>query len=141
MGFRNGDFGMQGDYHGHSHHGEREEKTRVLRKIDAHMMSQMAYLIDLLKAQPDLLNGEGTLFDHTTILFGCGMATGPHSTKNLPLVLAGGGFKLGEHLVLPEAKSERIRASSLLLSIAQNFGLEVDRFGVSSGTLRGLEWG
>jgi hypothetical protein len=140
MGFRSGDFGMQGDYHGHSHHGEREEKTRVLMKIDAHMMSQMAHLIDLLKAQPDTLNGSGTLFDHSAILFGCGMATGPHSTRNLPIVLAGGGFKHGQHLVLPEPKSERLRASNLLLSIAQNQGLEIDRFGNSSGTLPDLEW-
>lgn len=140
MGFRNGDLGMQGDYHGHSHHGEREDKVAVLKRIDAHMMTQLAHLIDLLKAQPDTLNAEGTLFDNTTILFGCGMATGPHSTKNLPLVLAGGGFKHSGHLVLPEPKSERILASNLLLSIAQNFGLEIDRFGNSSGTLRGLEW-
>jgi hypothetical protein len=140
MGFRSGDFGMQGDYHGNSHHGEREEKTSVLMRLDAHMMNQMAYLIDLLKAQPDTINGDGTLFDHSMILFGCGMATGPHSTRNLPLVLAGGGFKLGEHRVLPDPKHQRILASNLLLSMAQNFGLEVDRFGNSSGTLTGLEW-
>jgi hypothetical protein len=140
MGFGNGDFGINGGYHGYSHHGELEEKTQVLKQVDAHMMTQLAHLIDLLKAQPDELNGEGTLFDHTMILFGCGMATGTHSTKNLPLLLAGGGFKLGEHLVLPEEKGQRILASNLLLSMAQNFGLEIDRFGNSSGTLRGLEW-
>ena len=64
----------------------------------------MSYLIDLLKAQEDTING-GTLFDHTSILFGCGMATGPHSTRNLPLLLAGGGFKLGEHMVCPPSES------------------------------------
>jgi hypothetical protein len=99
----------------------------------------MAYLIDLLKAQPDSING-GSLFDHTAILFGCGMATGEHSTRNLPLVLAGGGFKLGEHKVYPEEHGQRIPAANLLLSILQNHGLEIDRFGTSTGTLAGLKW-
>jgi hypothetical protein len=74
------------------------------------------------------------------LLYGCGMATGTHSTKNLPLLLAGGGFKLGDHKVYPEEKSKRIPAANLLLSMAQNFGMEIDRFGTSTGTLRDLEW-
>ena len=80
------------------------------------------------------------LFDHTAILYGCGMAAGTHQTKNLPLVLAGGGFKHGEHKVYPKEDARRVPAANLLLSILQNSGLEIDRFGSSSGTLRGLEW-
>ena len=99
----------------------------------------MAYLIDLLKAQEDVFNG-GTLLDHTAILFGCGMATGTHSTTNLPLVLAGGGFKHGEHKVYPQPDQERVPAANLLLSILQNSGLEIDQFGSSNGSLRGLEF-
>jgi hypothetical protein len=138
-GFANGDFGLQGGYHGFSHHGERPDHTDALQKIESNQIAQMAYLIDLLKAKEDPING-GTLFDHTMILYGCGMATGTHSCKNMPLVLAGGGFKLGEHVVLPEGKFERVKACNLLLSMLQNFGLEVDRFGTSTGTLTGLEW-
>jgi hypothetical protein len=138
-GFVNGDFGLQGGYHGFSHHGERPELVGALKKIESYQISMMAYLIELLKAQEDPING-GRLLDHTSILFGCGMATGTHSTKNLPLVLAGGGFKHGEHKVYPEADGERIPAANLLLSILQNCGLETDRFGTSTGTLRGLEW-
>lgn len=137
-GFINGDFGLQGGYHGFSHHGERPEPVAALKKIEDFQISMMSYLIDLLKAQPDPINGD-TLFDHTHVLFGCGMAKGTHSTKNLPLVLAGGGFKHGEHKVYPEADSQRIPAANLLLSILQNCGLEIDRFGTSSGTLRELE--
>ena len=85
------------------------------------------------------ING-GTLFDHTMILYGCGMATGTHSTRNLPLLLAGGGFRLGEHKAYPEEKGKRLPAANLLLSMLQNYGLEIDRFGSSTGTLRGLEW-
>ena len=138
-GFRNGDFGLKGGYHGLSHHGERETHISALKKIEHNQIAQMSYLIDLLKAQEDPING-GTLFDHTILLFGCGMATGPHSTKNLPLLLAGGGFKLGEHKTYPSKKGKRIPACNLLLSMLQNFGLEIDRFGTSTGTLKGLEW-
>ena len=137
-GFVNGDFGLSGGYHGFSHHGEREKEVAALKAIEGCQVEMMAYLIDLLKAQADPLNG-GTLFDHTTILYGCGMATGQHTTRNLPVLLAGGGFKLGEHRVLPEGKTERLPAANLLLSIAQNFGVEAERFGASTGTLRGLE--
>ncbi|MDB4378784.1 DUF1552 domain-containing protein [Akkermansiaceae bacterium] len=138
-GFANGDFGLNGGYHGFSHHGELAEKTEALKLIEGNQIAQMAYLIDLLKGKEDTLNG-GTLFDHTMILYGCGMATGTHSCKNMPLVLAGGGFKLGEHVVLPEGKFERVKACNLLLSMLQNFGLKVDQFGTSTGTLTGLEW-
>lgn len=138
-GFANGDFGLQGGYHGFSHHGELPEKTAALKLIEGNQIAQMAYLIELLKGKEDTING-GTLFDHTMILFGCGMATGTHSCKNMPLVLAGGGFKLGDHRAMPEGKTERVKACNLLLSMLQNFGLEVDQFGTSTGTLTGLEW-
>ena len=98
----------------------------------------MAYLIELLQQQKDVING-GTLLDHTTILFGCGMATGTHQTRNLPLLLAGGGYQHGEHKVFPEVIG-RTPAANLLLSILQNHGVEADRFGTSSGTLTGLGW-
>lgn len=138
-GFANGDFGLQGGYHGFSHHGELPEKTEALKLIEGNQISQMAYLIDLLKAKEDPING-GSLLDHTMVLFGCGMATGTHSCRNMPLLLAGGGFKLGEHRVMPSQESHRDKACNLLLSMLQNFGLEVDRFGTSTGTLKGLEW-
>ena len=137
-GFANGDFGLQGGYHGFSHHGELPDKTKALKLIEGNQIAQMAYLIDLLKEKEDPING-GTLFDHTMILYGCGMATGTHSCKNMPLLLAGGGFKLGEHKVYPAEKGHRVKACNLLLSMLQNFGLEVDRFGTSTGTLTGLE--
>lgn len=137
-GFQSGDFGLRGGYHGFSHHGEREEEVSALKAIESHQVAMMAHLIALLKAQPDPLNG-GSLFDHTTILYGCGMATGQHTTRNLPVLLAGGGFRLGEHRVLPEGKTERLPAANLLLSILRHFGAEAEQFGTSTGTLAGLE--
>ncbi|MFT5109863.1 MAG: hypothetical protein ACI8XO_005142 [Verrucomicrobiales bacterium] len=138
-GFANGDFGLNGGYHGFSHHGERDEPVAALKKIEGFQIAMMSHLIDLLKAQRDPING-GTLFDHTSILYGCGMAAGTHQTKNLPLVLAGGGFKHGEHKVYPEPDGQRVPAANLLLSILQNSGLEIDRFGSSTSSLTGLDW-
>lgn len=140
-GFMNGDFGLSGGYHGFSHHGNRPDHIDALKAIENNIMRQMSHLIDLLKSKDDVING-GTLLDHTTVMFGCGMATGPHSTRNLPLVVAGGGFKHGEHKVYPDPESaHRVPAANLLLSILQNHGLEIDRFGSSSGTLSDFEWG
>ncbi|MEM7392209.1 MAG: DUF1552 domain-containing protein, partial [Verrucomicrobiota bacterium] len=138
-GFVNGDFGLNGGYHGFSHHGERDEPVAALKKIEGFQIDMMAYLVDLLKAQEDPING-GTLLDHTSILYGCGMAAGTHQTKNLPLVLAGGSYKHGEHKVYPFDDPHRVPAANLLLSILQHSGLEISRFGSSTGPLRGLEW-
>ena len=137
-GFRSGDLGLSGGYHGFSHHGEREKEVAALKLIERNQIAQTTHLVELLKNQEDPING-GTLFDHTMILFGCGMATGQHSTRDLPLLLAGGGFKHGEHKAYPDDKGKRVPAANLLLSMLQNFGLEIDRFGTSTGTLTGLE--
>ena len=138
-GFANGDFGLSGGYHGFSHHGERPAEVAALKAIEGFQIGMLAHLMDLLQAQPDPLNG-GTLLDHTVILYGCGMATGQHTTRNLPLLLAGSSFQLGEHRVLPEGRRERLPAANLLLSILQHCGVETDRFGTSTGTLSGLSW-
>ena len=61
---------------------------------------------------------------------------GTHSTKNLPLVLGGGGFKHGEHKVYPEEDAKRVPASNLMLSILQSCGVEIDQFGASTGALQ-----
>lgn len=79
-GFANGDFGLSGSYHGFSHHGQREKEVAALKLIERNQIGQMAYLIDLLRSKTDSLNG-GSLLDHTTVMFGCGMATGEHSNK------------------------------------------------------------
>ena len=137
-GFNGGDYGLSGGYHGYSHHGEREMEVNAVKKIERGQIDVVAHLMDLLAAQPDPING-GTLLDHTSILYGCGMAEGHHTTRNLPLLLAGGGFRHAGSLVLPEEEGKRVKAANLLLSILQDFGLEIDRFGTSSGTLTGLE--
>jgi hypothetical protein len=61
-----------------------------------------------------------------------------HTNKNLPVLLAGGGYKHRTHLVLPEEKEKRIPLCNLYLSMAQRFGVEADAFGRSKGTFGDL---
>jgi hypothetical protein len=72
------------------------------------------------------------------ILFGSNLGNASnHSTKNLPFLLAGGGFKHGQHLAFNP--DEPTPVSNLYVSILQRLGIEADKFGTSSGTLSGLE--
>ena len=73
-------------------------------------------------------------------LFGSGMGNAnSHTNDDLPIVLAGGGFKHGRHLRLPAEGHRRVPLCNLYVNLLQQFGVETDRFGTSSGTLPGLE--
>ena len=86
-------------------------------------------------------NGK-TLLDNTMSLFGSGMGNASsHSNKDLPLLLAGGGFKHGQHLRFKKDRSAGVEtpACNLFVSMLQRFGVETDKFNNSSGTLTGLD--
>jgi hypothetical protein len=132
------DFALQKNYHGYSHHGKAEENLKGLLTIERFQMEQVARFIGRLKSMPDPLNG-GTMLDHTMVLFGSGMGNGSsHTNADLPVLLAGGGFKHRGHLRLPEEGGKRVPLCNLYLSMLQRFGVETNRFGTSSGTLNGL---
>jgi hypothetical protein len=81
-----------------------------------------------------------TLLDCTMVLSGSGMGNGSsHSNRDLPIVLAGGGFKHGQHMVMPEKSHVRVPLSNLFTTMLQRFGVETDRFNKATGTLSGLE--
>lgn len=132
------DLGLVGSYHGFSHHGKAEKLRQGLFIIEEFQVKQMARFLDRLKTikEPD-----GTsLFDRTMVLLGSGMGNGSsHSNKNLPVLLAGGGFKHGEHKIYPEEDRKRVPLCNLYGSMLQRFGLEIDSFNKGSGTLTGLE--
>ncbi|MDB2499875.1 DUF1552 domain-containing protein [bacterium] len=132
------DLGLVGSYHGFSHHGKAEKLRQGLLVIEKFQIEQMGRFLDRLKGikEPD---GQ-SLFDRTMVLMGSGMGNGSsHSNKNLPVLLAGGGFKHGEHKVLPTEKHQRVPLCNLYGSMLQRFGLEIDQFNKGSGTLTGLE--
>lgn len=123
-------------HHELSHHQNNPENFRQIREINRFHIRQYAYLLNKLRSIPE---GDGTLLDHSMVLFGAGLADGNrHEHDNLPLVLAGrGGGTLtpGRHLrYAPETPM-----CNLLLSMLERAGAPLPHFGDSTGALRGLE--
>ncbi|MEM9941889.1 MAG: DUF1552 domain-containing protein [Planctomycetota bacterium] len=138
--FRTGILGLNKGYHAYSHHGQDPKNIEGLVKLELYQMKQLARFLDRLKST-ELADGR-TLFDETIVLFGSGMGNAnSHTNSNLPILLAGGGFRLGEHLSYPTEKQKRIPLCNLYVSILQQLGIEDDTFGTSSGSLNGLETG
>lgn len=122
-------------YHNLSHHGQAADKVRQLEEAD---MQQMSLLHRLLRALSDRREGDQRLLDRTMILFGSNMGdANTHDNANLPVLLAGGGFRHGQHLAFPSDHNAPL--CNLFVSMLQRLGLEVDAFGSSTGTLTGLE--
>ena len=75
----------------------------------------------------------------TQVLFGSGMSDGSaHTNMNLPILLAGGGYKHQTYVKMPEEQGKRVPLCNLYLSMAQRFGIEAGSFGRSTGTFGGL---
>lgn len=82
------------------HHGNEPEKIAELRKIEE---SQVVAFGDPLSMLADTTESGGTLLDHTQVLYGsCLGNANSHSNQNLPLILAGGGFRHGGHLSIKQ---------------------------------------
>ena len=115
-------------------------EIEALLKIESFQMEQLARFLDKLKTIEEPAS-DGSLLDRTMVLFGSGMGNGnSHVNKDLPVILAGGGFKLGEHKIFPSADRRRVPLCNLYLSMLQRFGVAADSFGTSTGTLTGLEF-
>ncbi|HIF01566.1 MAG TPA: DUF1552 domain-containing protein, partial [Fuerstia sp.] len=140
IGANYGGFKISRGYHQLTHHGKVPEYITELSVIEQFHTTQIARFLEQLKVVQEP-NGK-TLLDNTMVLFGSGMGNASsHSNKNLPLVLAGGGFRHGEHKshFKDEAGRQATAASNLFVSMLQRFGVETDKFGLSSSTLTGLE--
>jgi hypothetical protein len=129
-------FELKAGYHALSHHGQREEAIAGLIKMERYQTEQFARFLAKLKSIED---GAGTLLDHSMVLFGSGMGNAnSHTNTHLPIILAGGGFKHGEHKAYPAKGADRQPLCNLYLSMLHHFGAEVESFGTSSGTFTGL---
>jgi hypothetical protein len=127
--------GVKNETHGLTHHGNEPEKIAELKKIEE---AQMAALAGFLQALRDTPDGAGTLLDHAQLLYGsCLGNANSHSNQNLPIILAGGGYKHPGHLAFDEKRNEPL--ANLYLTMLQRLGVETDRFSSSTGTLRGLD--
>ena len=154
-------FGM---HHDLSHHGKEAKKLAACRKVELELIQAYGGLIRKLKESKD---GAGTLLDGTMVMMMSNLRDGnTHWTHNLPVILAGGGFKHGQHLVFnqpyleevahelnpPEGKAasvvKKIPAMgkdqqplcNLYTSMLQRGGVETDRFSSATGPLEGLEF-
>lgn len=140
IGANYGGFDISRGYHQLTHHGKVPEYITELSVIEQFHMHQLARFLKQLKAIREP-NGK-TLLENSMVLFGSGMGNASsHSNKNLPLLLAGGGFRHGEHrsYFRDAARREATPAGNLFISMLQRFGLELDQFGLATSTLAGLE--
>jgi hypothetical protein len=124
--------GVPDAHHPITHHQQEPEKIVKVAKINAYQVTKFAYLLDRLSATPD---GDGTLLDHCTLLYGTGMGDcNAHDPRNIPLLLAGGGagqLKGGRHIRYPKETP----LANLHLTLLDKFGVKLDRIGDSTGRL------
>ena len=134
-GFAGQALGLRQEYPALSHHGQVQENIDGLLQLEKYQIEQFARFLAKLRSIED---GDGTLLDRSMALFGSGMANAnAHTNLNLPIVLAGGGFKHGQHRAYPSSGLNRQPLCNLYVTMLQRFGLEIDKFGTSTGTLTG----
>jgi hypothetical protein len=134
--------GVTFGHHDLTHNGRDPVKIEQLKKLELAKMETFRIFLAKLKETKE----EGvSLLDRTMVFFSSNLGdASTHGVKNLPVLLAGGGFKHGQHLAFPEPKDKKKDPplpplSNLYLSMLQRLGVETDKFGSSTGTLAGLE--
>lgn len=124
--------GVQEPHHSISHHRDDPSLIAKKAKIDTYHVQLLGYLLEKLNATPD---GDGSLLDHSMILYGGGMGNGNlHEHTNLPVLVAGGGagqLKSGRHIAYPE----NTPMANLLVSMLDKAGVPLGSVGDSTGPL------
>ncbi|NCF85010.1 MAG: DUF1552 domain-containing protein [Verrucomicrobiaceae bacterium] len=127
--------GVHEGHHALSHHQSRPEKLAALADINRHHITQLAYILQRLKATKE---GDGNLLDHSMIVYGSAIGDGNrHNHDDLPVLLAGhgnGAFKPGSHLVYRQDTP----MCNLFNTMLDAAGVPVGLFGDSTGRLRNL---
>ena len=121
--------GIAEPHHSMSHHGNNPDKLANLVKLNTYHVSLFSKFVKKLSETPD---GDGSLLDHSLILYGSGMSeSDTHSRINVPVALVGGGAGLvkgNRHIQAPKETP----LANLMLDLANKFGCEVDKFGTQS---------
>jgi hypothetical protein len=127
--------GVSHDHHDLSHHGQEPTKITELKLIEFELMKALRDLFAKLKQTKE----EGvSLLDRTMVFFSSNLGNAStHATTNMPVLLAGGGFKHGQHLAFDPKNHPPL--CNLYVSMLHRLGIEADKFGSSTGTLPGLE--
>ena len=123
--------GIKKDYHGLSHHGNDPESIAHLISLERYQIAQYGKFVGRLAQMND---GDGTLLDSTTVLFGSGMGdANSHRNSDLPIFLAGGGYKHGTFREVSREVKHKVPLCNLFVDIAQKMGVETEAFGSSTG--------
>ncbi len=126
--------GVDQGYHQLSHHGLDENKISQLALIEE---AQMRVWGNFIRRLHETIEGESRLLDQTMVLLTSNLGNASsHDTKNMPVVLAGGGFKHGQHLSFDRTNNYPL--PNLYTSVLQQLGMEVDTFATATGTMTGL---
>ena len=121
--------------HSITHHGGRKDVVAELKGHETGQFEALNYLLDGLAKSNE--NGN-TLLDRTMVLYGTSMGNAnSHSNYNLPVLLAGGGFQHGQHLVFDTKNNTPL--ANVFVSMLQRLGIEADNFASSTGTVNGLK--
>ncbi len=127
--------GISDGHHDLSHHRNDEAKKAKIAQINKFYTTQFAYFLERLKSIPE---GDGTLLDHSMIVYGSGISDGnQHLHTNLPVLLAGRGggtITTGRHLRVPE----KTPMTNLYLSMLDRLGVPAERVGDSTGKLESI---
>jgi hypothetical protein len=127
--------GVSQGHHDLSQHGQDPAKIAQLKILE---LEKMTTLRDFLARLRETREDGESLLDRTMVFFSSNLGdAGKHSVKNMPVLLAGGGFKHGQHLAFDEDNHPPL--CNLFVSMLQRMDIEADRFGSSTGTLTGLE--
>lgn len=123
--------GIDKSYHSLSHHGNKEDAIAHLIKLETYQIEQYGKFLGRLAAIQD---GQGTLLDSTSVLFGSGIGSGnSHTNSDLPVIVAGGGYKHGDFKKVESRGLNKVRLCNLYVDLAQRMGIETDSFGNSTG--------
>ena len=126
--------GVNIGYHNLSHHGQDEGNIAQLKRVERAFFDELKTLLTALR---DTREGDSSLLDRTTVVVTSNLGSGnSHSNKNLPVLLAGGRFRHGEHLAVEPGT---VPLSNLYVSVLRQLGFDDEAFGTSTGPLRGLE--
>ncbi|MCC9644931.1 DUF1552 domain-containing protein [Rhodopirellula sp. JC740] len=126
------EIGVKEAHHGLSHHRNKEESVAKIQKIDHYLVEQFAYFLERMEAVQE---ADGTLLDHSMVLYGSGLGDGNrHTHHDLPIVLAGGGggqIQTGRYL----KAAEETPMANLFLTMLDIMGTPAESIGDSSGRL------
>ncbi|MDA9923520.1 DUF1552 domain-containing protein [bacterium] len=124
--------GIDKSYHSMSHHGNDEETIAHLVTLETYQIEQFNTFLTRLNSIKD---GDKTLLDSTAVIFGSGMGSGhSHTNSDLPIILAGGGYRHGEFRKVEGKGINKVPLCNLYLEMAQRMGIESETFGTSTGT-------